>query len=357
MLRFAPPSRKTSSTSACLATSYRAMPIRTAALPGSRVTSTPGRNAPRRPVRPSCSANLKTPPARPTATARRGGRAIPLRAVVCPSGWMRRRRVIRRLACSRARESGASPLEISAIPACLRGPRAVWLPMPRPAWGPKAVTASAPDARLRRATRAPTTLGSSRRSARSRFFRGCAAVAEISDPGPWLERSAFPRGRLYSMEQRGLRIAQPAVSRQIRRLEDELGASLFVRTPRGMKLSESGHEQSLTRLPLELLNGSPWIPAHELRVPIDPVQGARHDVLLCRVDRPGEGLHPTRPGSRPCRRPPRCLPIADRRAAWSVGGRAGLYGPARRGDPEGRSAVKAARGSLLRGFARRAELA
>jgi DNA-binding transcriptional LysR family regulator len=38
-----------------------------------------------------------------------------------------------------------------------------------------------------------------------------------------------------------LRIAQPAVSRQIRRLEDELGASLFVRTPRGMELSGSGH--------------------------------------------------------------------------------------------------------------------
>jgi DNA-binding transcriptional LysR family regulator len=37
-----------------------------------------------------------------------------------------------------------------------------------------------------------------------------------------------------------LRIAQPAVSRQIRRLEDELGASLFVRTPRGMTLSEPG---------------------------------------------------------------------------------------------------------------------
>jgi hypothetical protein len=31
----------------------------------------------------------------------------------------------------------------------------------------------------------------------------------------------------------------------------------------------------------------------------DPVQGARHDVLLCRVDRPGEGLHPIRPRSRP----------------------------------------------------------
>ncbi len=38
-----------------------------------------------------------------------------------------------------------------------------------------------------------------------------------------------------------LRIAQPAVSRQIRRLEDELGALLFARTPRGMALSEAGH--------------------------------------------------------------------------------------------------------------------
>src|SRR5262249_5622843 len=41
--------------------------------------------------------------------------------------------------------------------------------------------------------------------------------------------------------------------------------------------------------------------------PIDPVQGARHDVLLCRVDRPGEGFHPVRPRSRPHRRPKRCL--------------------------------------------------
>ncbi len=39
---------------------------------------------------------------------------------------------------------------------------------------------------------------------------------------------------------RALRIAQPAVSRQIRMLEDELGASLFVRTPRGMRLSQAG---------------------------------------------------------------------------------------------------------------------
>src|SRR5438128_194580 len=69
----------------------------------------------------------------------------------------------------------------------------------------------------------------------------------------------------------------------------------------------ASREQSLTRLPLELLNGLPQIPAHELGVPIDSVQGARHDVLLCRVDRPGEGFHPFRPSSRPRRRPKRCL--------------------------------------------------
>lgn len=37
-----------------------------------------------------------------------------------------------------------------------------------------------------------------------------------------------------------LRVAQPAVSRQIRRLEDELRAPLFRRTSRGMSLSHAG---------------------------------------------------------------------------------------------------------------------
>src|SRR5271168_1253176 len=69
----------------------------------------------------------------------------------------------------------------------------------------------------------------------------------------------------------------------------------------------ASHEQSLTRLLLELLNGLPKVPAHELRVPIDSVQGARHDELLCRVDRPGEGFHPIRPRYHPRRRAERCL--------------------------------------------------
>jgi DNA-binding transcriptional LysR family regulator len=39
---------------------------------------------------------------------------------------------------------------------------------------------------------------------------------------------------------RALRVAQPAVSRQIKQLEDELGAALFVRTPAGMQLTAAG---------------------------------------------------------------------------------------------------------------------
>ena len=37
-----------------------------------------------------------------------------------------------------------------------------------------------------------------------------------------------------------LHVAQPALSRQIRSLEDELGAPLYARTPKGMSLLPSG---------------------------------------------------------------------------------------------------------------------
>jgi DNA-binding transcriptional LysR family regulator len=39
---------------------------------------------------------------------------------------------------------------------------------------------------------------------------------------------------------RKLHVAQPAVSRQIRKLESELRALLFLRTSRGMRLSDAG---------------------------------------------------------------------------------------------------------------------
>src|ERR1043166_675230 len=70
---------------------------------------------------------------------------------------------------------------------------------------------------------------------------------------------------------------------------------------RERKLHASDQEP-VTWLPLELLNGLRQIPAHELRVPINPVEGARDDVLFRRIDRPGEGIHPIRPrGHPPCR--------------------------------------------------------
>src|SRR5262249_13177577 len=81
----------------------------------------------------------------------------------------------------------------------------------------------------------------------------------------------------------------------------------------------ASHEQSLTRLPLELLNRFPQIPAHQLRVPLDPVEGARYDVLLCRVDRPCEGFHPIRPRSSLRRRSPSCLHHLVRHTAKEEG--------------------------------------
>jgi transaldolase len=105
-------------------------------------------------------------------------------------------------------------------------------------------------------------------------------------------------------------------------LRDQLGIAIARRTYKAYReLLDSprqrqrelyaSRKQSLTRLLLEMLYGLLQIPAHEFRLPIDPVQGARHHVLLRRVDRPGEGKspigHPIRPHPRPRRRPPRCL--------------------------------------------------
>jgi nitrogen-specific signal transduction histidine kinase len=50
----------------------------------------------------------------------------------------------------------------------------------------------------------------------------------------------------------------------------------------GNSTSRQHHQRSTSKPSLPairtLLNGLPQIPAHELRVPIDPIQGARHDV-------------------------------------------------------------------------------
>src|SRR5260370_41568223 len=44
----------------------------------------------------------------------------------------------------------------------------------------------------------------------------------------------------YGRAARRLRLAQPALSRQIQDLEEELGFKLFERLPRGVKLNEAG---------------------------------------------------------------------------------------------------------------------
>src|SRR5258708_31179136 len=46
----------------------------------------------------------------------------------------------------------------------------------------------------------------------------------------------------YGRAARRLRVAQPALSRQIQDLEDEIGCQLFDRLPRGVKISAAGKQ-------------------------------------------------------------------------------------------------------------------
>lgn len=56
--------------------------------------------------------------------------------------------------------------------------------------------------------------------------RAFVAIAEAGSIGRGAER---------------LRISQPPLTRKLRALEEELGTALFVRTPRGVRLSPDGH--------------------------------------------------------------------------------------------------------------------
>ena len=93
-------------------------------------------------------------------------------------------------------------------------------------------------------------------------------------------------------------------------LHDELVLVDQSQIRQGQRESHAAHEQAFARPLLEPPNGFAQVAVHELRVPIDLVQGARHDVLLGPVDLLGEGdvcvIHPVRPCSRR-RLPPRCL--------------------------------------------------
>ena len=63
---------------------------------------------------------------------------------------------------------------------------------------------------------------------------------------------------------------------------------------------DASYEEALARLLLEVVHGLREIAAQKFGVPVDLVEGARDDVLLCGVDRLGEGLHPV--GQRGCLR-------------------------------------------------------
>jgi DNA-binding transcriptional LysR family regulator len=51
---------------------------------------------------------------------------------------------------------------------------------------------------------------------------------------------AIGREEHFGRAAASLRVAQPALTRQIRDLEEELGVELFERLPRGVRLSQAG---------------------------------------------------------------------------------------------------------------------
>ena len=124
-------------------------------------------------------------------------------------------------------------------------------------------------------------------------LRTFAAVAEL--------------GHLTRAAER-LHVSQPAVSAQIRALEDELGTPLFERGPSGMTLTTAGLEAPAARGPRPGRRDGPQEP------------GARAEG---RDRRPPAGGHPLRPRDAAPRRPARARGRAPPAAATR---------PAQRGD-------------------------
>ena len=62
-----------------------------------------------------------------------------------------------------------------------------------------------------------------------------------------------------------LRVAQPALTRQVQRLEEELGAPLFTRVNRGVRLTEAGQRllDGATRILRDVERTSDEIRAHD----------------------------------------------------------------------------------------------